>query len=129
MPAPDHPAAGGPGQVDPNPATIDGSYLLTSHIPFGAALDSMSIDQEGNLYVASILPTGWDPNSCGGITVISPHGDVLEWIELKVGQPDPLPSNICFGGSDRRTAFITMGGTGRVISCEMRVPGKVPAFE
>ena len=89
----------------------------------------MAIDEEGNLYAISILPFGWDPNTRGGITVVSPKGEVLEYIEIDCGQPDPLPSNLCFGGPDRKTVFITMGGTGRVIACEMRVPGKKPAFE
>jgi gluconolactonase len=126
----------GPGQIIPNPITVgDSSYLLTAAIPFQAALDSMTIDEEGNVYVISILPQGWNPNSRGGITVISPpqepggEGKVLEWIEINIGQADPLPSNICFGGPDRQTAFITLGGTGRVVSCRMRVPGKKPAFE
>lgn len=119
----------GPGKIKPNPNTADGSYLLTSKIPYQAGLDSMSMDEEGNLYAISILPHGWDPNSRGGITVVSPLGEILEWIEIDVGQPDPLPSNICFGGADRCTAYVTLGGTGRLISCQMRVPGKKPAFE
>ena len=31
--------------------------------------------------------------------------------------------------ADRKTAYITMGGTGRLLSCQMRIPGKKPAFE
>jgi len=55
---------------------------------------------------------------------------VLEFIEIAAGDVyDPLPSNICFGGSDRRTAFITLGGSGRLVSCRMRVPGLKRAFE
>jgi gluconolactonase len=123
------------GKIKPNPRTLpDGSYLLTAAIPFQAALDSMSIDEDGNLYVVSILPHGWDANTRGGITVISPphehggEGKILDWIEIDIGQKDPLPSNICFGDDDRRTAFITLGGTGRVVSCRMRYPGKKPAY-
>ena len=76
-------------------------------------------------YVATLLPDGLCPSVAGGITVISPQGTILEFIELNVeGLPEPLPSNICFGGSNRQTAFITLGGTGRLVSCEMQVPGK-----
>ena len=57
------------------------------------------------------------------------EGKILEYIEIDIGQKDPLPSNICFGGPDRQTAFITLGGSGRVVSCRMRIPGKKPAFE
>jgi len=119
----------GPGKIKPNPNTVDHSYLLTAQIPYQAGLDSMSMDELGNLYAISIVPQGWDANTRGGITVVSPSGEILEWIGIDLEQPDPLPSNICFGGPDRRTAFVTMGGTGRLISCQMAVPGKKPAFE
>lgn len=119
----------GPGVIKKNPATMDGSYLLTAKIPFQAGLDSMSMDQEGNLYAVSMLPDGADPNAKGGVTVVSPGGEILEWMEIDFGQPDPLPSNICFGGPNRQTAYITLSGTGRVVSCPMAIPGKKPAFE
>ncbi len=120
----------GPGKIDrTGTKTLDGSHLLTASIPFQAGLDSMSIDEQGNLYAVSILPNGPDPTARGGITVVSPKGEILEWIEIDLGAADPLPSNICFGGPDRKTAFITLGGTGRLISCQMRVAGKKPAFE
>ncbi len=119
----------GPGQIKPNPRTEDGAYLLTAKIPFEANLDSMNMDEEGNLYVTSFLPYGLDDNTRGGITVVSPQGEILEWIDINIGVADPLPSNICFGGPGRRTAFITLSGTGRLVACEMRVPGKKPAFE
>ena len=117
-----------PGVIQPNPATLDGSYLLTAKIPFQAGLDSMAIDCNGNLYAVSILPAGSDPNAKGGITVISPSGEILEWLEIDFGQADPLPSNICFGGPDLRTAFITLSGSGRVISCPMSIAGKRLAY-
>jgi gluconolactonase len=119
----------GPGQIRPNPKTIDGSYLLTAHIPFQACLDSLALDEAGNIYVASFLPHGADPNSRGGITVISPQGEILEWIEIGIGQPEPLPSNLCFGGTDRRTLFVTLGGTGCLVACQVRIPGKKLAFQ
>jgi gluconolactonase len=126
----------GPGQIVPNPNTMmDTSYLLTAAIPFQAGLDSIRTDEEGNVYAASFAPQGNNMNTRGGITVVSPpqtpggEGKILEYIEIDIGQMDPLPSNICFGGPDRQTAFITLGGTGRVVSCRMRIPGKKPAFE
>ncbi len=72
-----------------------------------------------------MLPDGLDPTIAGGITVISAEGKILEFIELMVeGKPEPLPSNLCFGGPDRKTAFITLAGTGRLVACEMAIPGK-----
>jgi gluconolactonase len=114
-----------PGVIKPNPNTLDGSYLLTASIPGQGTLDSMAVDVEGNVYAATMLPQGPNPKVPGGITVISPSGKILDFIELMVeGKPEPLPSNICFGGPDRRTAFITLAGTGRLAACEMKLPGK-----
>ena len=108
--------------------SLDNSHLLTSAFPASGCLDSMAMDEEGNLYVVTILPEGFDPMTNGGITVVSPSGKVLEFIAIDCGVPEPLPSNICFGGPDRRTAFITLGGTGRVVTCQMEIPGLKPTF-
>ena len=40
----------------------------------------------------------------GGITIISPDGARIEHVPM----PDPLTTNICFGGPDLRTAYITL---------------------
>jgi gluconolactonase len=115
----------GPGIIKSNKPVLDDSHLLTADIPGCGTLDSMAVDEEGNVYVATMLPKGPDPTVAGGITVVSPQGKILDFIELIVeGKPEPLPSNICFGAPDRRTAFITLGGTGRLVSCEMKIPGK-----
>ncbi len=113
------------GNIKPNKNTQDGSHLLTATIHGQGTLDSMAVDENGNVYVATMLPQGPDPAVAGGITVISPKGKTLDFIELMVdGKPEPLPSNLCFGGRDRRTAFITLAGTGRLVACEMKIPGK-----
>ncbi len=120
----------GPGKVKPNPCTIDGAYFLNTALRGGAILDSLRLDEAGNVYVATMLPEGLNPLSSGGITVISPAGEVLDFIELEFGGiPEPLPSNLCFGGPDRKTAFITCAGTGRILSCRMKMPGLPAAFE
>jgi gluconolactonase len=112
------------GAIKPS-SRLDGSYLLTADIWHQGTLDSMAVDEKGNVYAATMLPDGQDPKVAGGITVISPEGKILEFIELMVdGKPEPLPSNLCFGGPDRRTAFITLAGTGRLVACEMEIPGK-----
>jgi gluconolactonase len=118
----------GPGSIKPNAAALDGAYLLSGGFPGGGQPDSMAADAEGNLYVATMIPKGLDPMSTGGITVFSPTGKVVDYIELILGTPEALPSNICFGGPDMQTAFITLGGTGRIVSCRMRVPGLKLAF-
>ncbi|MGI6417070.1 MAG: SMP-30/gluconolactonase/LRE family protein [Thermoguttaceae bacterium] len=57
--------------------------------PVGA--DGMTLDEKGNLYLARKV-----------VHVFSPGGESLTTIEV----PES-PSNVCFGGKDRRTLFIT----------------------
>ena len=51
--------------------------------------------------------------------VISPEGPVLEHVPTG----DPLTTNLCFGGRDLRTAYITLSGTGRLVAMEWPRPG------
>ena len=55
----------------------------------------------------------------GGITVISPDGSEVRHIPL----PDFYPTNICFGGPDLRTAFVTLSGKGKLVAFEWERPG------
>ena len=114
------------GAFVPNPETLDGSYLLTGDFIGSSVLDSMALDSEGNLYVATMVPQGSNPTINGGITVVSPNGDILDFIEVSVPgfyHACPLPSNICFGGDNMKTAYITCGGTGHLISMPSEIPG------
>ena len=76
------------------------------------SLDSLAVEKNGNICVATIGP--------GGITVFPPDGSAAEHVE--VGD-DPLTTNICFGGPDLQTAFITLSTTGRLIKCDWPRPG------
>lgn len=118
----------GPGEIAPNPQTLDGSYLLTAAIPGQGLPDSMRVDVEGNVWVATLMPNGADPRSNGGLTIISPQGEVLQFLEIDVGSPTPLPSNLCFGGEGRRTAYVTCGGSGRLVTVRSSVAGLAPSF-
>jgi gluconolactonase len=66
----------------------------------------MAVDAEGNICVATLLH--------GGISVISPDGQTVQHVPL----PDPMTTNICFGGPNHRTAFITLSATGRLIAVD-----------
>lgn len=112
-----------PGRITANPGTLDGSHLLTAAIPGQGILDSMRVDAEGNVWAATMLPNGADPRSNGGLTVVSPAGEVLQFLEIAVGTPTPLPSNLCFGGPDRRTVYATCGGSGLLVKARVSVPG------
>ena len=55
----------------------------------------------------------------GGITVISPDGSSVEFVPM----PDPLTTNICFGGQDLKTAYITLTSTGKLVAMDWPRPG------
>jgi gluconolactonase len=74
-------------------------------------LDSLAVDIEGNICVGTLMT--------GFITVISPQGELL----YKVKFPDTYPTNICFGGHDMKTAFVTLSETGQLVSLEWPTPG------
>ncbi|WP_105201347.1 SMP-30/gluconolactonase/LRE family protein [Pseudoalteromonas sp. T1lg10] len=118
-----------PGEIAPNPNSLDGTYLLTG-FEGQAIYDSMAVDELGNLYLATMLPQGNNPFSNGGITVVSPEGEVLEYIEINLGEGlyAPLPSNICFGGEDNKTAYITLGASGMLVKAQMKNAGLTLAF-
>ena len=105
-----------PGVIDPNPLSANGGILLAG-LPGMQLLDSLAVDAEGNVCVATLAN--------GGITTISPDGQSIE--HLATG--DPLTTNICFGGPDRRTAYITLSGTGRLVATDWATPGLPLAFE
>jgi gluconolactonase len=117
-----------PGEIAPNPQTLDGSYLLSAALPGQGFLDSMKVDAEGNVWVATLMPNGADPRSNGGLTILSPKGEVLQFLEIDVGRPTPMPSNLCFGGEDRRTVFVTCGASGLLVTVRSSVPGLAPSF-
>ncbi|MBT8114828.1 MAG: SMP-30/gluconolactonase/LRE family protein [Arenicella sp.] len=52
-----------PGVIKPNPASLDGSHLLSADLPGQSMLDSLAVDSEGNVYVATMLPDGLNPMS------------------------------------------------------------------
>lgn len=84
---------------------------LLAGLPGFQLLDSLAVDAEGHVCVATI--------SNGGITSISPDGARIEHFPL----PDPLTTNLCFGGPDLRTAYATLSGTGRLVAFPWPRPG------
>ncbi len=95
-----------PGKLAPP----DASTVLCG-LPGYQLLDSLAIDGDGNVCVATIVN--------GGITVISPQGEVLQHIAVD----DRITTNICFGGPDYQTAYITASTTGRLLSMKWPYKG------
>jgi len=84
---------------------------LVKGLPGYQMLDSLALDSAGNICVATLIN--------GGITILAPDGSSAEHVAM----PDPLTTNICFGGADLRKAFITLSTTGRLVAVEWPRPG------
>jgi gluconolactonase len=73
--------------------------------------DSLAVDAAGNICVATLIT--------GCISVIAPDGRLVR----QVAMPDPVTTNICFGGPDLRTAYIALSGTGQLVAMDWPEPG------
>jgi gluconolactonase len=87
-----------PGTVNP------ASLRLVAGLPGFQLFDSVAIDANGNICVATLIN--------GGITIISPDGANIRHVPMD----DRFTTNICFGGPGLRTAYITLSSTGRLVS-------------
>ena len=84
---------------------------MLAQLPDHHLFDSLAVDGQGNVCVATII--------AGGITIHSPDGAEVRHVPM----PDPLTTNICFGGPDLQTAYITLSTTGRLVSIPWETPG------
>lgn len=101
----------GPGELAAGMPFSPGGASLLAGLPGFQLLDSLAVDGAGNVCVATLVN--------GGITVIAPDGTIVE----HVATGDPLTTNVCFGGPDLRTAYVTLSGTGRLVALEWPRPG------
>jgi gluconolactonase len=101
----------GPGRIETTEGAM-GSRGRFIYRPAGNSwLDSLAVEECGNICVATI--------GQGGISVVSPDGQLVEFVETG----DPFTTNICWGGPDLRTAYITLSGTGRLVRMDWPRPG------
>src|SRR4051812_10659303 len=83
--------------------------LLKKFDDFG--FDGMRSDVDGNLYITR--------HGKGTVVKLSPKGEVLKEIDVL----GPNPSNICFGGVDGRTAYVTEVKHRRLVQFRVDRPG------
>jgi gluconolactonase len=95
---------------------VAGPGRVICGLPGMQYFDSLAVDGDGNVVVATLVT--------GALSVISPDGDVLD--QVTVG--DPLVTNVCFGGPDLTTAYVTLSATGRLGSFEWPRPGLALAY-
>lgn len=89
----------------------DGGRLIAGRSGY-YMYDSLAIAADGRICVATLID--------GGITILSPDGSrAPEFVPM----PDALTTNICFGGEDLQTAYITLSSTGQLVSQRWSQPG------
>lgn len=101
----------GPGQISKQPFPSPHGGRLVCGLPGFQRLDSLAVDAAGNICVATLIT--------GAISVISPDGQLLRQVTL----PDSYVTNICFGGPDMQTAYVTLSGTGQLAELRWPEPG------
>jgi len=98
----------------PYPSPNGGRYV------YGAAhyqrYDSLKVEENGNICVATLYQ--------GGVTSVTPQGTADDFFRL----PDRSVTNICFGGQDMRTAWVTLSSSGRLVKMLWPRPGLVLNF-
>ena len=88
----------------------DGGRLLQGRNSY-FLFDSLAVNAEGGVCVATLIE--------GGITTLSPQNKAPSFVPM----PDPLTTNICFGGTGLQTAFITLSSIGQLVSMPWDTPG------
>jgi gluconolactonase len=100
-----------PGVVAPADPATGG---LLAGMPGSVRFDSLAVDAAGNTCIGSL--------GIGGITSIAPSGDWTHYA-MPTDLFDAMTTNICFGGPDLRTAFITQSAVGWLIAVRWPTPG------
>lgn len=84
---------------------------LVAGLPGLQCFDSLAVQLDGAICVATLVN--------GGITRISADGSRVEHFSF----PDAFTTNLCFGGPDNQTAFVTLSSSGRLVACPWDTPG------
>ena len=85
---------------------------LLGVVPGDGRVDSLAVDSEGNVCVATL--------GTGAVTAFAPDGSLRAIVPVP---GDPMVTNVCFGGPDLRTAFITASAFGTLQSHEWHCAG------
>jgi gluconolactonase len=105
----------GPGELarpaQASPDSPHGSRLVYAW-PSYARFDSLAVEEGGNVCVATL--------DRGGVTVCAPSGGLVEFVPVA---GDTHCTNLCFGGADRRKAYVTQSYAGRLMEIDWPRPG------
>jgi len=100
-----------PGVLKPTVFPVHHSGRCIAGLPGSARFDSLAVTDSGNIVVATL--------GTGLLSVFAPDGALLD--ELKM--PDSHPTNICFGGPEMRTAWVTLAAAGELARMTWGEPG------
>lgn len=106
----------GPGTIAPKTWPSSCGGRLVAGLPDNNLLDSLALDEDGNVCVACLFN--------GGVWTISPDGSKRRHTPC----PDLMTTNVCFGGTDMRSAFITLSSTGKLGCLDWDVAGQPLPF-
>jgi gluconolactonase len=95
-------------RIQPDGSLTD-KRLLIQFPDFG--MDGMRCDVDGNLYITR--------HGKGTVAIVSPQGRVLREVDV-LGKH---PTNLCFGGPDGRTVYVTEVDYGRLVQFRSDRPG------
>src|SRR5690349_22699088 len=101
----------GPGMLRKEPFPAPYTGRLVCGLPGFQRFDSLAVEASGNIAVATLIT--------GHITVIAPNGNIVRQVKM----PDVYPTNICFGGRDMKTAYITLSANGQLAQMDWPEPG------
>ena len=101
----------GPGQLAGERADRpDGGRLLRGRQGY-FLFDSLAVAADGGVCIATIID--------GGVTTVYPDDRDPKFVPM----PDRLTTNVCFGGEDLKTAYVTLSSTGQLVSMPWDTPG------
>ena len=101
----------GEGEVRKQPFPSPHGGTLVAGLPGYQRFDSLKVEAGGNICVATLVR--------GGVSVISPQGELLEFHAA----PEAYCTNLAFGGPDLRKAWVTLSGFGTLVEVDWPRPG------
>src|SRR6218665_172876 len=101
----------GPGQVRKRPWPSPAGGTLIAGVGGYTRFDSLALSASGNICVAAL--------HAGAVIEIAPTGARVQSHPM----PDLGVTNICFGGADMRTAYVTVSHEGRLGAMQWHEPG------
>src|SRR5690606_6994820 len=101
----------GPGELRRTPWPNPYGGMLVAGPGGYLQFDSLAVAASGNICIAT--PGG------SGIFETAPDGSYFRYHSV----PDLMVTNICFGGPDMRTAYVTCGYEGKLIALDWHEPG------